>query len=332
MQVQVATTPMTALLQPTYGLPDVLKVAVVDAPALREDSVLVRVVAASLNKGDWHLLTGTPYLVRLMGYGLQAPTRPIPGMAIAGRVEAVGAKVNTFKPGDEVFGEINRGGFAEYVSVGAHELARKPAGVTFEDAATIPVASTTALQGLRDSKLQRGQSVLINGGSSGVGAFAVQIAKSLGAEVTAVCSSRNVDFVRALGADHVIDYTKEDFTTAGRRYDVIFDLVGNHPLAALRGALTEKGRLLACAGGAENTWVGPMFGVLSGVLSNAFSNQKFVPVANAPNAADLATVAGMFESGAIRSVIQDRLTLAQVPDAMVVLGQGRMRGKSVVSL
>ncbi len=324
---------MTALVQPAYGLPDVLQVAEVAVPALRDDGVLVRVVASSLNKGDWHLLTGTPYLVRLMGYGVQKPTRPIPGMAVAGRVESVGAKVTAFKPGDEVFGEINRGGFAEYVCVGEKELARKPAGVSFEDAATIPVAGTTALQGLRDAgKLQRGQSVLIHGASGGVGSFAVQLAKSLGAEVTAVCSAANVDFVRSLGADHVIDYKTEDFAVGGRRYDVIFDLIGDHPLAALRGALTEKGRLVACAGGAENNWFGPMFGMLMGVVSNTFNEQKFVPLANVPNAADLATVAGMFEAGSLKSVIDKRLTLVEVPAAMRVLGQGRARGKSVVTL
>jgi NADPH:quinone reductase-like Zn-dependent oxidoreductase len=215
METAVSTShpTMRAILQPAYGPPAVLVQASVDRPALRADGVMVRVAAASLHKGDWHLLTGTPYLLRLAGFGLFKPNHPIPGMAIAGRVEAVGPEVEDFEAGDEVFGEIRSGGFAEYVCVGAHELAHKPAGMSFEDAATLPVSATTALQGLRDAgRLQAGQSVLINGAAGGVGTFAVQIAKALGASVTGVCSAGNVALVRSLGADHVVDYSAEDFT------------------------------------------------------------------------------------------------------------------------
>ena len=323
---------MKAILQPAYGLPEVLVLAEVDRPAVHDDGVLVRVVAAGVNKGDWVLLTGTPYLIRMAGYGLLKPSKPTPGMAIAGRVEAVGVKVGAFQIGDEVFGEINRGGFAEYVCVGEQELAKKPPGLSFEEAATLPVA-TTALQGLRDAgQLQPGQSVLINGAAGGVGTFAVQIAKAMGAEVTGVCSARNVELVRSLGADHVIDHGKEDFTCGDRRYDLIFDLVGNHSVSARRRALTEHGRLVASAGGAEHPWVGPMFQVILGLASNLVSTQPFVSLLNKPNRADLTALGELTEAGKIKPVIDRRYSLAEVPEAMRYLGLGHSRGKSVILL
>ncbi len=327
-----SATTMNAILQPSYGSPDILVYAQVARPAVREDGVLVRILAASLNKADWHLVTGTPYLIRIAGYGFSKPNQPIPGMSIAGRVEAVGPKVTAFKPGDEVFGEINRGGFAEYVCVGERELARKPASLSFEDAAAIPLAATTALQGLRDAgRLQAGQSVLINGAAGGVGSFAVQIAKALGAEVTGVCSSANVELVRSLGADHVVDYSREDFTTGSARYDMIFDIVGNHRRSAFRRVLTDHGRLVACSGGAENAWVGPMLQVLVGLASNLVSSKPFVPLMAKPNLDDLLAVAKLVEAGQVKPLIDRRHPLRELPEALRQQGLGHVRGKTVIT-
>lgn len=323
---------MKAIVQPAYGGPDVLVHTDVDRPTPGEDGVLLRVVATSLHKGDWHLLTGTPYLVRMM-FGFTRPKSPIPGMAIAGRVEAVGRQVTTWKVGDEVFGEIGGGGFAEYVVVRADELARKPASLSFEEVATLPISATTALQGLRDAgKLMPGQSVLINGAAGGVGLFAVQIAKAMGAVVTGVCSTGNVELVRSKGADHVVDHTSQDFTRGEHRYDVIFDLVGNHPASALRGALAPQGLLVAAAGGAQNTWIGPLGTTLSGLTSNLWSAQKFVPLMAKPATADLDAVGALADAGSLRPYIDRRYTLGQVPEALRHLGQGHSRGKSVVTL
>jgi NADPH:quinone reductase-like Zn-dependent oxidoreductase len=323
---------MKAILQPTYGLPEVLLHAEVDRPRIHDHGVLVKVVAAGINKGDWVLLTGTPYLLRIGGFGLRKPNEPIPGMAVAGRVEATGRNVTAFQVGDEVFGEINRGGFAEYVCATEQELAHKPASLSFEATATLPIA-TTALQGLRDAgHVLPGQSVLINGAAGGVGTFAVQIAKALGAEVTGVCSSGNVELVRSLGADHVVDYSKEDFTRGTRHYDVILDLVGNQALSACRGVLTERGLFVASAGGADRKWFGPMFSILAGLTSNLFSTQTFVPLLNKPNKADLATLAAMVELGQITPVIDRRYTLDEVPEAMRYVGLGHSRGKSVITM
>lgn len=326
-------TTMNALIQPAWGSPDVLTLTQVPQPTLRDGAVLVRVRAAALNKGDWHLLTGTPYLLRLMGYGLAAPRVPIPGCAVAGQVEAVGAGVTGLRVGDEVFGEIARGGFAEYATVDETALAKIPAGMSFATAATIPIAGTTALQGLRDAgKVQPGQSVLIQGASGGVGTFAVQIAVAMGAKVTAVCSARNGELVRGLGASAVIDYAQTDFTTAGERYDVIFDLIGDHSVAACRRALTPTGRYLSAAGGAENMIVGPMLRVLLGMMSNLTSRQPFVPVVAMPNREDLAQVAAMVAAGTVTPVLDRTVTLREVPDAMRALGLGHTRGKIAITL
>ena len=323
---------MKAVIQPAYGGPEVLEVGELPVPTVAEDAVLVRVAVGGVNKGDWHLLTGTPYLVRAV-YGFSRPSRPVLGMAMAGRVVAVGAKVTGFAEGDLVCAEVNRGAFAEYCAVPAKDLAKLPAGLDLEAAATIPVSGTTALQAVRDAgKLQAGQRLLVNGASGGVGCFAVQIAKAMGAEVTAVCSAGNAALVRSLGADHVINYAAEDFTRGERRYDVILDLVGNHGRAALRGVLTPKGRLLAAAGGADHPWVGPMLDILAGVVTNTWSAQPFVPVANKPNATDLAAVAALMVEGKVRPVIDRRHTLDEVQEAVRYLGTGRVRGKIVVTV
>src|SRR5436853_3529390 len=233
-------THMRAIVYHTYGSPDVLKLEEVQKPVPQDDEVLVQVLAASAAAGDWHLLRGKPFLLRLMGFGLLKPKHKILGAAVAGRVEAVGRNVTQFQPGDEVFGDLSEcgfGAFAEYVSIPENALALKPTRLTFEEAATVPVSAVTALQGLRDQgQIQPGQKVLINGASGGVGTFAVQIAKSFGTEVTAVCSTRNVDLVRSIGADQVIDYTQEDFTKNGQRYDLIFDAVGNRAVSDCKRA------------------------------------------------------------------------------------------------
>lgn len=327
------TATMNAITQTAYGPPEVLVPSVVSRPALRDDGVMVKVAAVSLHKGDWHLLTGKPYLLRIAGFGLMRPKQQIPGMAIAGRVGAVGKDVTSLAVGDEVFGEIKGGGFAEYVCVGETEVARKPTNLTLEAAATLPVSATTALQGLRDAGLvTAGQRVLINGAAGGVGTFAVQMAKSMGAVVTGVCSAGNVEMVRGLGADHVVDYGTTDFTRSGERYDVILDLIGNHPLAGFRRALTPQGRLVAVAGGAEHEWVGPMLGMIAGLLSNLWSKQKFVPLMALPSKDDLGKVVALVDAGHVRPVIDKRYPLTEIHAAMRHLGTGHSKGKSVIVL
>ncbi len=324
---------MTAAFHAVYGPPDVLEIRSLPRPAVRDGGVLVEVVAAALNKGDWHLLTGTPLLIRAAGFGLTRPNQPIPGLAIAGRVAAVGGGVTEFSPGDEVFGEVKGGGFAGYVCAEAGALAPVPPGLSLEDAASLPVAATSALQGLRDAgRLQPGQSVLINGAAGGVGSFAVQIAKAMGAEVTGVCSAGSAGTVRGIGADHVIDYGTTDFTATGARYDVILDMVGNRPLSACRAALKPGGRYVACAGGAEHPWVGPMLDVLWGVSSNLFSSTTFVGLVATPTREALSTVAAMAADGRVRPVIERRIPLSGLAAAMAELGRGHSRGRTIIQM
>lgn len=324
---------MRALMQPRYGGADALHVAEVPTPTLTPGAVLVQVVNAALNRGDWHLLTGTPYAVRLAGYGLTRPNRPIPGMAIAGRVMAVGAGVTGFAVGDEVHGEINRGGFAEWVCVAPSALAKMPAGLSFEQAATLPVSGTTALQGLRDAgQLKAGESLLVIGAAGGVGGFAVQLGRHLGAEVTGVCGAKNVDVVRAMGAHHVINYTNERLAEHPGRFDVILDLVGSTPLAALRGLLKPGGRLVSGAGGQDNVLFGPMIPILRGLLSNLGSTERFVPLMNKPTVADLDVLGGLIVAGVITPDISDRLPLDALPEVIDRMGEGHTRGKVVVTL
>jgi NADPH:quinone reductase-like Zn-dependent oxidoreductase len=267
---------MQAIVNRSYGPPDNLELQEIDRPALDDDGVLVRVGAASVNPYDWHMMRGLPYFVRLIS-GLRRPKQSVLGADVAGRVEAVGKNVTQFQPGDEVFG--SRGGaFAEYVCGRERNFVPRPAGLTFEQAAAIPIAGCTALQALREKgRLQPGQSVLINGAAGGVGTFAVQIAKALGADVTAVCSTPNVDLVRSTGADQVIDYTAADFTRNGRRYDLIVDAVGNHTLTALRRALTAKGTLVLVGGGSGN-WLGPLARPVKASVLSRFVGQRLVPL------------------------------------------------------
>jgi len=325
------TQRMKAIVSRCYGSPEVLKLEEIAKPTAADDEVLVKVHAASLNPLDWHYMRGRPYIMR-MSSGLGAPTDTRVGVDFAGTVEAVGKNVKRFKPGDEVFGGRS-GALAEYVTVReGRAVALKPANLTFEQAASIPLAAVTALQGLRDTgRIQPGHKVLINGASGGVGTFAVQIAKTFGADVTGVCSTRNVELVRSLGADHVIDYTREDFTQSGQRYDLILDNVGNHSLLASRRVLQPNGTLVI-VGGPKGDWLGPMARPLKAMIVAPFVSEEFVMIFAELNQQDLNVLGDLMRAGKVTPVIDRRYTLAEVPTAIGYLEEGRARGKVVVSL
>ncbi|TDA66431.1 MAG: NAD(P)-dependent alcohol dehydrogenase [Chloroflexi bacterium] len=320
---------MKAIVYYKYGSPDVLKLEEVEKPAPKDDEVLVKIHAASVNAYDWHFLTADIFLIRLMAGGLLRPKNPRLGGDIAGRVEAVGKNIQQFRPGDEVFGSIGHGGFAEYAVVPERRLALKPANLSFEAAAAVPVAALTALQGLRDcGKIQAGQKVLINGAAGGVGTFAVQIAKAFGAEVTAVCSTRNVEQARTLGADQVIDYTKENFTQSGRQYDLIFAANGYHSLAAYKRALTPKGIYVMAGGKPAQLFEGML---LANWLSEK-DGRKLGGVAAKIDQNDLYTLKELLEAGTIVPTIDKRYPLNEVPEALRYLGTNHARGKIVISV
>ena len=329
--------PMKAIVYCDYGLAN-LKLEEVEKPVPNDDQILVRVRAASVNPYDWHFIEGTPKIMRAMGVGLRKPKDTRVGVDFAGTVEAVGknpAAAGQFKPGDEVFGGKG-GAFADYVCPRAgRAVALKPANITFEQAASVNIAGITALQALRDKgKVQSGQKVLINGASGGVGTFAVQIAKSLGADVTGVCSTRNVDLVRSLGADHVIDYTKEDFTKTGKRYDVILDNVGNQPLLSFRRALIPKGKYVMIGGGGPNDQglIGPLFRPIKAMLLSPFVSQEMGMFMADTNQKDLAVLADLMQSGKVKPVIDRTYKLSEVPAAIAYLEQGHARGKVVITV
>jgi NADPH:quinone reductase-like Zn-dependent oxidoreductase len=329
-----ANTPsMKAAVYRCYGSPDVVKLEEVPKPTLQDDRILVKVHAASVNPLDWHYMRGKPYVMRAMGSGLGVPDDIRLGVDFAGTVEAVGKGVRRFKPGDEVFGGAD-GSFAEYVSVRENgTVALKPANMTFEQAAAVPIAAITALQALRDrGKVQPGQRVLINGASGGVGPFAVQIAKVLGADVTAVCSTRNAATARSIGADHVIDYTKEDFTQGSQRYDLIIDNVGSHSVSEYRRALTPQGALITIGGPSDDPWLGPLSAVIKAALVSPFVSQKLSFFIADLNRADLETLEHMLETGKLTPVMDRRYPLSQVADAIRYLEQGHARGKVVITL
>ncbi len=326
---------MKAVVYTDYGSPDVLEIKDIKKPVPNDDQVLIKVRAASINPLDWHFMEGTPYIMR-MGTGLRKPKVPRLGVDMSGEVEAVGKNVTQFKPGDEVFG-VRTGAFAEYVCARPDRggVVLKPANVSFEQAAAIPVAAVTALQGLRDKgKLQPGQKVLINGASGGVGTFAVQIAKSFGAEVTGVCSTRNLDLVRSLGADHVIDYTKEDFTKGDRRYDLILDNVGTQPLSGFRRALKPKGICVMIGGGGPNDGglIGPMGRPIKALLMSPFISQKMDMFMADVNKADLTVLADLMQSGKVKAVIDRTYPLSQIAEAMRYLEKGHARGKVIITI
>ena len=326
------TNPIKAIVYCDYGAPDVLKLEQVEKPVPNDDQVLIKVRAASINPYDWHFIRGTPYILRLDA-GLRKPKVLRIGGDVAGTVEAVGKNVTQYKPGDDVFG-ICSGAWGEYC-LGKSRLALKPAEISFEQAASLPVAAITALQALRDSgKVQPGQKVLINGSSGGVGTFAVQIAKSLGAEVTAVCSGRNVELVQSLGADHVIDYTKEDFTKSAERYDVILDNVGTQPLSGFRQVLKPNGICVMIGGGGphEGNWIGPLARPLKALFLSPFISQKLTMMIADMNNKDLTALAELMKSGKMKSVIDRTYKLSEVPAAVRYIEEGHARGKVVVSV
>jgi NADPH:quinone reductase-like Zn-dependent oxidoreductase len=326
---------MKAVVYTKFGPPDVLEIRDIKKPVPNDDQVLIKVRAASVNPLDWHFMEGTPYIMRLMMVGLRKPKDPRLGVDYAGRVEAVGRNVTQFKPGDEVFGNRS-GAFAEYLCARADRaIALKPANMTFEQAAGVPVAGLTALQGLRDKgHVQAGQKVLINGASGGVGTFAVQIAKTFGADVTGVCSGRNVDLVRSLGADHVIDYTKEDFTKGDQRYDVILDNVGTQPLSGFRRVLKPNGICVMIGGGGPNDgqWVGPFPRVVKARLMSPFISQKMGMMMAQGNKDDLNILADLMQSGKVTPVIDRMYPLSQIREAMKYLEAGHARGKVVITV
>ncbi len=319
---------MKAILHTRYGSPDVLQLEDVEKPAPKDGEVLIKIHAASVNAYDWHFLTADIFLIRLMGGGLLKPKNTRLGADAAGRIEAVGKNVKLFQPGDEVFGMV-RGSFAEYVCVLENALALKPSNLSFEEAAAVPMAGITALQGLRDeARIRAGQTVLVNGASGGVGTFALQIAKLFGAEVTAVCSTRNVDQSRSLGADHVIDYTKEDFTRGGRRYDIIFAANGYHPLSAYKRALTPRG-IYVMAGGSKSQIFQAM---LMGWWISEAAGRKMRAFGAKRSQEDLAVLKELLEAGKVVPIIDRRYPLSAAADALGYLGQGHARAKVVINV
>ena len=322
---------MKAVVHNTYGSPDVLELEQIDKPEPADDEVLVRVRAASVNPADWYTLTG-PFVARVPN-GLRRPKDNRLGVDYAGEVEAVGANVTHFRPGDEVFGG-RTGAFAEYVCAREDRgVVPKPANVTFEEAAAVPIAALTALQGLRDKgQVQAGQSVLINGASGGVGTFAVQIAKALGAEVTGVCSTRNVDIVRSIGADHVIDYTKEDFTRSDGRYDLILDVAGSKSWSELKRVLEPDGRLVIVGAPKSKGILGPLTHIMKLRLASVLGSRKAVFFISKVNKADMQTLRELLESGEVKPVVDRRYDLGEIADAFRYLGDGHAQGKIVVTV
>jgi NADPH:quinone reductase-like Zn-dependent oxidoreductase len=326
--------PMKAIVYCDYGLAN-LKLEDVEKPTPNDDQVLVRVRAASVNPYDWHFIEGSPKIMRMMGVGLRKPRDTRLGVDFAGTVEGVGKNVTQFKPGDEVFGG-RTGAFAEYVCPRADRaITLKPANITFEQAASVNIAGITALQAIRDKgKVEAGQKALINGASGGVGTFAVQIANLYGADVTGVCSTRNVDFVRSLGADHVIDYTKEDFTKSPDRYDVIIDNVANHSLSECRRVLTPKGKYVMIGGGGVNEqgFIGLMARPLKAMVLSPFISQQMGMMMADANQKDLTVLADLMLSGKVKPVIDRSYKLSEVPDAIRYVEQGHARGKVVITV
>jgi len=322
---------MKAMVQDTYGSAEVLELREIDKPEIADDQVLVRVRAAGVNPADWAVMSGLPYVARSV-YGLRKPKNAVRGTDVAGQVEAVGTSVTRFRPGDEVFGWCV-GAYAEYASVSEDALALKPANLTFVQAASVPMAGLVALQALRDhGNVQAGQSVLINGASGGIGTFAVQIAKSLGAQVTGVCSTGNADMVRSIGADLVIDYTQKDFTQGGQRYDFILDNVANHPLSDLRGALTPTGTLVPNGGGFDNRWFASGGRVIRAHVMDRFVSNTLRPFLVSFNLEDLVALKELIEAGKLTPVMDRTYPLAETPQAISHVGEGHARGKVAITV
>jgi len=319
---------MKAIVYEKYGSPDVIQLKEIEKPTPKDDEVLIKIHAASVNAYDWHFLTADIFLIRFMGGGLLKPKNTRLGADMAGRIETIGKNVKQFQPGDEVFGMV-KGGFAEYTCAPESALALKPVNSSFDEAAAIPMAAITALQGLRDEgQIRAGQKVLINGASGGVGTFAVQIAKSFGAEVTAVCSTRNLEQARSIGADHVIDYTKENFTKKGQQYDLVFAANGYHSLSAYKRALTPKGIYIMAGGSMAQIFQS----MLLGSIMSETGGRKMGGVSAKRNQNDLVFIKELFEAGKVKSVIDKRYPLSEAAEALQYLGEGHARGKVVISM
>ncbi|MGH2383325.1 MAG: NAD(P)-dependent alcohol dehydrogenase [Candidatus Limnocylindria bacterium] len=322
---------MKAIVQEEYGPPNVLQPKEIDKPAVGDHDVLVRVQAAAVHPGDYFVLTGLPYVVRL-AFGIRKPKNGVPGRDVAGSVEAVGKDVTRFQAGDEVFGWCTTGVLAEYACAEESNFARKPVNLTFEQAAAVAVSGTTALQALRDhGEVQPEQKVLIAGASGGVGTFAVQIAKAFGAEVTGVCSTRNVDMVRSIGADHVIDYTKEDFTQSGQRYDVILDNVEDHSLSECRRVLASQGTYIPNRG-TGGRWIGPLGRIAKARMVSLFVRQRLRPFLSKENTEDLFHLKELIESGKVTPVIDRTYPLSKSAEALAYVAEGHARGKVAISV
>ena len=323
---------MKAIVQDKYGAPlDVLTMQEVEKPSVGDDDVLVQVRAAGVHIGDWLVGSGLPYMIRL-GYGLTKPKKSTPGMEFSGQVEAVGENVTQFQPGDEVFGYSNAGAFAEYISVSQDALALKSSDATFEQAAALPISGFTAIQALRDvGKVQQGQKVLVIGASGGVGTYAVQIAKAYGGEVTGVCSTRNVDMVRSIGADHVVDYTTEDIVGSGERYDLILDTAGNRPLSELRSVLTPTGTLVI-VGGTGGPWLMGTGRSLKALAISPFTGQKLTMFLSKPSQEDLVALAELIDSGDVTPVVDETYPLSETAAALSHVGERHTRGKTVITV
>jgi NADPH:quinone reductase-like Zn-dependent oxidoreductase len=323
---------MQAIVQDVYGSADVLELRDIDKPVAGDDDVLMRVRAAGVDQGVWHVMAGLPYPIRLAGYGFRAPKTAVLGTDVAGVVEAVGNDVTRFRPGDEVFG-IAKGSFAEYALALEDKLAPKPANLTFEQAAVVAVSGSTALQALRDhGKVAPGERVLIIGASGGVGTYAVQLAKAFGAAVSAVCSTTKMDVVRSIGADQVIDYTQDDFAAGEQRYDLILDIGGNSSLSRLRGALTAKGTLVIVGGETDGRWLGGSDRQVRALLLSPFVGQKLGTFVTKENHEDMIVLKELIEAGKVTPVLDRTYPLGEVPEAIRYMRLGHARGKVVITL
>jgi NADPH:quinone reductase-like Zn-dependent oxidoreductase len=322
---------MKAIVQDSYGSADELRLADVDKPTIGDKDVLVRVHAAGLDRGVWHLMTGRPYLLRA-GFGLRRPRNPVRGRELAGVVEAIGKDVTRFRPGDAVMG-IGEGTFAEYARARERKLIGKPANLTFEQAAAFPISAPTAMEAVRDQgRIQPGQKVLVIGASGGVGTFAVQLAKAFGAEVTGVASTAKVDLVRSIGADHVIDYTRDDVVDGGRRYDVILDIGGNRSLSQLRRALTPSGTLVLVGGEGGDRWTGGMGRGLRALATSPFARQNLRMFIGKEHYEQLQRLTELIEAGKLTPVIDKTYPLGDAPEALRQMEAGRIRGKAVITV
>jgi len=329
-KIRPAGGKMRAIVQDQYGETDVLRLEEIDKPQIGHNEVLVRIRAAGVHIGDWHVMAGLPYLLRVVGFGFRAPKVRVRGIDLAGTVEAVGQNVTRFQVGNDVFGTCE-GAFADYAATPEDNLARKPANLTYEQAAAVPTSALAALQALRDAGgIKAGQQVLLVGASGGVGQYAVQIAKSFGAEVTGVCSTAKVDMVRSLGADHVIDYSQEDFTQSGQQYDLILVMGGNHSLSQLKRVLRPGGTLVPVGTEAGNRWVGGKAWIQAMLLSRLKRHLR--PLTTQPNQADLQFVTELLEAGKIRPVIDKTFPLSEAPEAIRYLTAGHARGKIIITV